>query len=268
MRPAAEQAVAREKLAATEPCAHRSSVIGRRALLGGAMAASLTGAGVLAVRPPLDLWPSLSEVTSDYRTAKGESRMVKLADASIELNTQTSVSMRPSEDGADLIELVSGEAAVVTKSASARAIAVVAGHARATAADAAFNLRYIGSSGCVSCTAGEVVVAFGNANVRLLSRQQVSYDSRGLQSVVTADMDVVGAWQHGMLVFQSEPLSRVVEEVNRYRTGRIVLMNEDLGRRQVFANFRIDRINDVVPRLQSVFDLRVRSLPGGIVLLS
>jgi transmembrane sensor len=85
---------------------------------------------------------------------------------------------------------------------------------------------------------------------------------------VTVDPAVVSAWQQGVLVFRSDPLSRVIDEVNRYRSGRIVLVNEELGRRQVFASFRIDRIEDVVPRLQAVFGMRVRSLPGGIVLLS
>lgn len=268
MRPAAERSVARAALQSTASQSQKVSVLGRRAFLGGAMAASLAGAAALAVQPPLDLWPSLTEVASDYRTAKGETRRVNLLDASVELNTQTSMSMRPSDGQSDLIELVSGEAAIVTTPASARAFAVVAGDARATAANAAFNIRYIGSAGCISCVTGEVTVAFGGSNTRLRAGEQLRYDRQGLQPIATVDPAAVNAWQHGMLVFHSDPLSRVIDEVNRYRTGRIVLMNQELGRRQVFASFRIDRINDVVPRLQSVYGLRVRSLPGGIVLLS
>jgi transmembrane sensor len=269
MRPAAEQSMTRADAARSAASQQpETSMLGRRAFFGGAMAASLVGATTLAIRPPLDLWPSLTEITSDYRTAKGESRLIRLADASIELNTQTSISLRPIAGDVDLIELVSGEAAIVVNPDSRRSFAVLAGGGRTTGRNAAFNVRHIGSSGCVSCSTGEVVVVRDGEQVTLQPRQQISYDSRGLQPVVTVDPAVVSAWQQGVLVFRSDPLSRVIDEVNRYRSGRIVLVNEELGRRQVFASFRIDRIEDVVPRLQAVFGMRVRSLPGGIVLLS
>ena len=48
--------------------ASASSGMTRRVWLGGAMAASIGGAVYLAARPPLDLWPSLSELAADYRT--------------------------------------------------------------------------------------------------------------------------------------------------------------------------------------------------------
>lgn len=265
MRPAAEQSIARS--AAPARIAHRSA-IGRRAFLGGALAASAAGVAVMATRPPLGLWPSLTEVTSDYRTAKGETRAIRLADVSVELNTQTSIALLPVSGDTDRIELVSGEAAIAADPKSTRSFAVVAGGGQATGKNATFNVRHTGSWGCVSCLAGEVLVEHGGAEVRLQPHQQVTYDATGLQPAVATDVAVVTAWQQGMLVFRSDPLSRVIEEVNRYRPGRIVVMNEELGRRQVFANFRIDRIEDVVPRLQSVFGIRVRSLPGGIVLLS
>ena len=267
MRPAAEQSLARSAVPGGAKL-HVPAAMGRRAFLGGAMAASVAGVSVMATRPPFGLWPSVTEMTSDYRTAKGETREIQLADVSVSLNTQTSIALLPVIGDTDLIELVSGEAAVSADRKSARSFAVLAGRGRATGRNAAFNVRHIGSVGCVSCLTGEVLVEHGDAEVRLGPRQQVSFDPQGLQAVVATDLAVVGAWRHGMLVFRSDPLARVIEEVNRYRPGRIVLMNEELGRRQVFANFRIDRIDEVVPRLQSAFAIRVRTLPGGIVLLS
>src|SRR5450756_788782 len=49
-------------------------ILARRAFLGGAIAAA--SAGYLVVRPPLGLWPSLEELSADYRTAKGEHRKI------------------------------------------------------------------------------------------------------------------------------------------------------------------------------------------------
>ena len=52
-------------------------VLGRRAFLGGALAASAAAvAGVAMVRPPLELWPSLTALAADYHTGTGEQRHV------------------------------------------------------------------------------------------------------------------------------------------------------------------------------------------------
>jgi transmembrane sensor len=96
----------------------------------------------------------------------------------------------------------------------------------------------------------------------------VTYDSRGLGSATAVDLAVVTAWQRGLLVFRDEPLAKVVEEVNRYRPGRIILINNALGERKVVAGFRLDQIDDVVKYIEEVFGAKVRSLPGGVVLLS
>lgn len=268
MGPAAERSVTRAAAQSAAGTSSAGRVLGRRAFLGGAMAASLGGATVLAIRPPMDLWPSFTEVMSDYRTVKGESRRITLAAASVELNTLTSISLRPANGDGDAIELISGEAAIVGNPESDRSLAVLAGSGRAIGKKAAFNVRHIGASVCVSCTEGEVTVTCNDARVTLQPQQQVSYGPQGLQPVATADLAVVSAWQQGVLVFRSAPLSLVVEEVNRYRSGRIVVINNELGHRQVFASFRLDRIDDIVPRLQAVLGMRVRSLPGGIILFS
>jgi transmembrane sensor len=71
-----------------------------------------------------------------------------------------------------------------------------------------------------------------------------------------------------LLVFRHEPLSHVVDEINRYRRGRIIVVNDALGRRPVVASFRIDRMDEVVPRIERALNVRATTLPGGIVLLS
>jgi transmembrane sensor len=62
-------------------------------------------------------------------------------------------------------------------------------------------------------------------------------------------------------------LAEVVTEINRYRSGRIILMNPALGTLPVDATFRLDRIDEAASRLADVFELKARFLPSGIVLL-
>lgn len=243
--------------------------LGRRALIGGALAAaSIATVGYLGSKPPLKLWPTLDELRADYRTATGERKQLALADdVSLVLNTQTSIGLRASSAEAQIIELVSGEAAISAKAAERR-FDVVAGNGLTTAAAARFDLRRDDATVRVTCLEGNVGVTCRDRSVTLPPGHQVAYDNRGLQEVAAVDIAVVTAWQNGQLIFRHEPLARVVEEVNRYRPGRIVLMNAKLGTRDVVATFHLNRLDEVVAHLTRAFDMRARFLPGDVVVLS
>ena len=64
------------------------------------------------------------------------------------------------------------------------------------------------------------------------------------------------------------PVSEVIEEINRYRPGRVILTNPNLGRERFSARFRLANINGLVDKIAQVFDVRTTVLPAGIVLLS
>ncbi len=85
--------------------------------------------------------------------------------------------------------------------------------------------------------------------------------------IAVVDPEVITAWRRGLLIFRRVPLARLIDEVNRYRSGRIVLIDAQLGRRQVVANFRLDRIDEVVDFIAKAMNIPTRSLPGGIVLV-
>lgn len=240
---------------------------GRRAFLGGALAASMAGAAVAISRPPFGLWPSLSEIGADYRTGTGERHRIALADSvSVEMNTRTSLNIRTlASDDTDRVELIAGEAAIVTGS---HPIEVIAARGRVRADSAQFNIRYDGSAVCVTCLGGTVDVELQGRSVNVLHKQQVSYTERSIGPMTAIDPVVVAGWREGDLFFRDEPLANVIEEVNRYRPGRIVLMNEKLGQRRVTARFKIDRLELVITQLRETFGARVTSLAGGIVLVS
>lgn len=271
--------LAAQNVAATQRHAIRTSSdrfnnhgLTRRAWLGGALAASIGGGVYLAVSPPLELWPSLAELTADYRTDIGERRQIAFADkVSIEMNTRTSLVVARSVVDRRQVELIGGEIAVTTgldTVSEAEPFVVVAGEGRMSALRAMFDLRREGQSVSVTCLEGEVQVECRNDLATLKARQRVVYSADGLGEVIVTDGRVVEAWRRGLLVFDNQPLSQVVLEINRYRRGKIVLMNESIGRLPLDATFRLDRIDEVVPKIAYLFDLKVRALPGGVVLLS
>jgi transmembrane sensor len=255
------------RAAAVSPPDQNDRRLARRGFLIGGAALAASVAGMFVLRPPLELWPSAAELAADFRTQPGERRKIEVAiDAAVELNTRTSLDLRPSVGNEARIELISGEAAVSTRVGADQALVVVAGAGRATARNSSFDIRKDGPSVSVSCIAGTVDVSCEERNVSIRAGQQVTYDARGTREVVAFDPDAITAWQRGLLIFRRVPLSDVVDEVNRYRAGRIILLDRAMRQRLVVATFRIDRIDDVVDFISRAMNIPIRSLPGGVVL--
>ena len=246
--------------------ARKPKMLARRAFLGGAIAAS--AAAYLVARPPMGLWPSLQELSADYRTAKGEQRKVAvMPDVSLELNTQTSIALRSAENETR-VELISGEASVAAALAAATPFVMLASNGRIAATKATFNARCLDGVVSVTCLTGAVDVEQGGNTVRLRETEQVSYSSGGIETPAPVDLGQVTAWQAGLLIFRDKPLAKVVDEVNRYRAGKIIITRADLRLRVVNGTFQINRLDDFVAQVQQLFGAQVRSLPGGVMLLS
>jgi transmembrane sensor len=240
-------------------------VLARRAFLGGAIAAAV--GGYLVVRPPLGLWPSLEELSADYRTGKGEQRKVAVTpDVSLEMNTQTSIALRSVPDETR-VELISGEASVTALRSSPKPFVMLAANGRITAKQADFNARCLDGIVRVTCLNGMVDVAQGGKLVQLREAEQVSYSLGGIEVSVPIDPAQVTAWQAGLLIFRDQTLADVVDEVNRYRSGKIIITNADLKQRVVNGTFQISKLGDFVLQVQQLFGAQARSLPGGVVLL-
>ncbi|WP_249139789.1 FecR family protein [Bradyrhizobium japonicum] len=245
-------------------------VLDRRLVLGGGLAAA-AAACVAVANPPLGLWPSLRELNADYRTAVGEQRQVRPAEnVSVRLNTQTSIAVHPADGEGDRLELLAGQALFETV-ASARPLVVLAADGRSTGSHARFDVRRMnGPAGAVvsvACFDGEVRIERNDDSAILRPAQSVRYDANGVGRVAAIDAEAESAWQRGIVLFRATPLADVVEEVNRYRAGRIVLVNASLAQRPVSGRFRIDQMEEILVRLEQAFDVRTRKLPGGLVLL-
>jgi transmembrane sensor len=240
----------------------------RRLVVGGALAAS--AAAYMLYRPPLQLWPSLSELQADYRTGKGERRDIRVADGvAVTMSTQTSIAVLSPEENNPRIELVVGEAAVVAHRPNGRPLAVEALGLRMIASSANFSTRCLDGVVSTTCFSGSVDVEAPLSLVQLHAGQQVTYTaSDGLGRAVPADLDQAGAWQKGLLIVSNQPLSSVVNEVNRYRSGRIVITSPALANRLVNGTFHLDRLDNFPDQVQQLFGASVRTLPGGIVFLS
>lgn len=244
-------------------------VAARRAFLGAAVGAA-GAAGVAVVSPPLGLWPSLGEWNADYRTATGEQLEVGLTErVQVTLNTQTRIRRRTVDGRTTGVDLLEGEAAFDLSSASgARPFGVVAGAGRSLAESGRFEVRYLDAKVCVTCIEGAVRVEHPAGARELRARQQTVYDGTSVSSVALVGAANLSAWRKGELVFTQARLSDVLDEINRYRRGRVVLMNTAARSRLVTGSFYIASLDLALVQLQHAFDLDARSLPGGLTVLS
>lgn len=246
--------------------ARRAPRIGRRVFLGGAIATA-AGAAVAVVAPAglLSAFPSLA---ADLHTATGEQRQVALAPGlTVDLNTRTSVALTRAAGVLQGVDLLGGEIAVDNTRGTAQPFVVAAGEGRAIATQASFEVRNLGPQVCVTCVSGRVRVELGSHGVGLVAGQQVNYDRHGLGAPVQSDANIASAWRGGVLVFRDTPLAEVVDEINRYRAGHVVVVDGRLSRSRLNGRFRINQLEAVFAQIQQVLGASVTRLPGGIVLL-
>ncbi len=258
-----------QELATVPPSGGRVS---RRWFVGAGALAAASAATFAIVDPPLGLWPSWRELAADYRTRTGEQREIALRDdLSLRMNTQTSISIRSLDAERGRLRLIAGELSLAIVPNASRSFSVAAADGEARASGARFSVRYLPEdveTVCVTCLDGKVRVNQGTATAEIGPRQQISYGRGGLGEIVTIDPDVASAWQQGVVVFRAMPLVHVVEEINRYRPGKVFLLDTKLGQSPVSGRFQIAHIDEVLTRIQLAFGVKMRSLPAGIVLLS
>lgn len=252
---------------AFEQSANCRSLIGRRAILGGALAASAVG--ILVIRPPFGLWPSLAELQADFSTGPGEQREIQVSNSvAIQMNTRTSLSIA-GVGNTDEINLIAGEASFTTTSKQgSKPFNVIAAEGKTSALSAHFDLRILSSGVCVTCLSDEVQITYRGQSVTLRGRERVTYGEGKFGATSSIDPSVASAWQKGLIIFDMTPLSEVIDELNRYRSGRIVLLNSGLARSPVNGRFRIDRPDEALAQIERAFGVQGHSLPGGFVLLS
>ncbi|SDT29863.1 FecR family protein [Pseudomonas asplenii] len=240
----------------------RARHFGRRAFLGGAIAAS---AAFFLIRGTVP--GGFSGLDADYRTDVGEQRRIELGEGiSLELNTQTRINRLPSVNGDSRIELVTGEVEVLARTQAP--VQVQAGGGLLTAEQARFNLRNLDQSVCVTCIEGVLTVDVLGRHFRLESGRQLVYDTRQASEPQAVDPTAVIAWRNKMLVFNDATLASVISEINRYRPGMLVLLNSELGKRKVQARFSLDQLAGVALLIRDAYGAKCTELPGGVVLLS
>ncbi|WP_163125331.1 DUF4880 domain-containing protein [Alloalcanivorax xenomutans] len=238
----------------------------RRRFLSLAFGSAAAAGAAAMARPPLGLWPSWSELTADYRTAVGEQRDVQISGhVRVALNTRTSIAVQRRE-GRPLIALVAGEVAVVNESGTA--VEVKAGTGLVRLPNGCVEMRRLNTGQVrLSCTEGRAELRHRDRSVSLHAGEQVVYDDREVSTVASVASGGVSAWRAGVVVFDGTRLAEAVDEINRYRPGKVLLINDSLAQKRISGRFRIDALNQAILLIEELYQAQVSRI-GDVVLLS
>lgn len=237
----------------------------RRIFLGAAASAFGTLAAVAVVRPPLGLWPSWSELDADYRTATGEQRDVDLGSrVRLSLNTQSSVNVQALGDRTH-IDVLAGEVAV--SASGGLPCDITAGDASIRLAEGDIEVRRLPQDQTrLRCNTGTAQLRHMGRTIALQPGEQVLFGQGRPPTPVRMARREDG-WRQGVVVFHDLTLADAVEEINRYRPGRVVLMNDALARHRLSARFEVGALDEAIVQIQQLYGAQARRV-GNVVFLS
>ncbi len=219
-------------------------------------------------------WFATGVTTTEYRTAKGERRIVILSDGSmVTLNTDTVIDTAFSRSKR-IVVLREGEALFAVTHAGGSPFEVMAGSRVIRDVGTQFVVRRQDERVTVTVVEGAVEVqrseqaASGESWERLAAGEQVSYRLSGaLSPVKMVSLADATAWLTGKVIFDERPLSEVVQEVGRYQRGEIRILDPRLGALKVSGVFGVDDRTGFLNALERVAPVVVSHVNGEVVVL-
>lgn len=221
------------------------------ALIGGGLAYEV---GLLD-RLRADLWSDVGTIAH-----------ATLPDGSgVALNTDTAIALQFTERERG-IALLRGEASFDVVPDPNRPFVVRGGGLSVCAVGTRFFLRADGALRPVGVAEGRVDVSGPSGRAVVSAGEEIRVGGGALQ-VTAADVERDLAWRDGRLIFAGQPLAAVLAELNRYRRGRIVLLDPRLGERRVTGAFDARNTDEALDVIAATMGARIRRLSPLLVLV-
>ncbi|PRA53046.1 iron dicitrate transport regulator FecR [Ochrobactrum sp. MYb68] len=252
-------------IGATERRTHKAQRNGRftrRAILGVA----ITGATGLAFQHAGFFGPRLY---ADYVTSTAQQKTVRLDDGStVVMNGNSAFSMELNRRERRIF-LFEGQALFQVAKDALRPFIVEAngGETRAVGTEFDIDIRprqvvITVSEGIVDVSSGVRTTEADGHSVRAHANQRVTYRPDGAPSAPEEiDADVETAWRRGKLIFNAKPLGDVVAALSRYRSGKILIADNQLSSLEVTGVFDLAQPETVLDTIEKTLPVSVTRMP-------
>lgn len=231
-------------------------------------------AGLLVVVVAVGWWLTTGFETEEYRTTRGERRTVILSDGSmVTLNTATVVTTAFSFSRRT-VTLREGEALFAVSHEGRRPFEVKAGSRVVRDVGTQFVVRRQDENVNVTVVEGAVEVQrFAQPSPvqswqLITAGEQVSYGLTGeLSSVRSVSLAATTAWLEGKVIFEDRPLAEVIQEVGRYQTGEIRILDPGIAALKVSGVFGTNDQMGFLKALEQVVPVSVSQVNGAVAVL-
>lgn len=204
---------------------------------------------------------------ADVRTAVGERRTLRLPDgSSVELAGNTALNLDFSATRRS-VELLRGEAFfnVVPDASGELSINTEAG--RVLAREGEFCLSCDGATALLTVSRQSVQVITPNQQTELGEGLSLRFSATQTGAIQRAELEQVLAWRNGRLVFFDTPLLTVVNELQRWREGKIFIPDQKLAARRVSLILNLNRPEQMLDVLSKALAVRMTQYTDLVTLI-
>ena len=194
---------------------------------------------------------------ADYRTATGERRQLTLADGSVvDLNTDSAIDVS-FDAGQRLIRLIRGEILISTGvDVAGRPLRVACAEGIMEPLGTRFSVRQLSGLTQLAVLQGRVKASPARATSQLVEAgEQVSF-SAGAFGPVHPASELAASWTQGQLVAENMTLRNFLEELSRYRTGRLQC-DDSVADLRISGGFQLDNIDAILAALPTTLPVTV-----------
>jgi len=223
-------------------------VFGRRAWLGGAVAAALVGVVGLGIR-------SQRDESFTVATRPGEQRTIDLADgSSIALAGGSRVKLDPASPRSATIE--AGEMLFTVRHDATDPFRVKVRDLELVDLGTVFDVGMSGSRTRVAVAEGAVMIARPGGKVRLGPGQAAEIDGTTVR-LERQDVADIGGWRRGVLTFNDATMNEVAEQLSR-NLGLRVAAGPSVRERVFNGTLEMTALRRDPALLSGLLDVRVR----------
>jgi len=206
---------------------------------------------------------------ADFYTAAGETIQITLSDSSaLELDSGSAISVKYTGRLRRIV-LHRGEAFFNVAADAARPFEVAVGEVEVRALGTAFDISREGQDMQVTVFEHAVRVTAGGERVEQLpSGNTISFKDHHLGKAMPQNLQNIDSWRRHRLIFEDRPLEEVVAALNRYRSWPIMLLGERVKSLSVTGLFDTQDPDSALQAIEETLNIKIRRLPGGLVLLT
>jgi transmembrane sensor len=244
-----------DALGATVDTPRRLNRRGLLAIAAGVVA--VVGTGAILGRNLLVKAGSLGAPSADptFTTAIGELATFHLADGSaVTLSTDSAVKV-DHWDRERRLTLLRGQAFFKVAKDAARPFVVAVGDKLVTAVGTAFDVRMDPGKLSVTLVEGRVRIAGpsprGDRMVEMSAGSRFVAADAADWNIASVDTVKESSWLQGRLVFDGEPLSAVVDEMNRFSARKLRVSDPKVAATPVSGVFKTGQVDAFVAALRS-----------------